>query len=297
MRENIRLNLSAIYIYHEDARDAKIFDQLLPYLQSRFPGVPVEEKGHFWSAIFSRPRERDLEVERIAKRVVCSKVRNIQEPVTSFEPLPGEVAYEMKRLTDPSIRSFGILYDGFIFQSILSELLGQQFGLESSRANIVYTHRLLGTWDENDRRYHARVSVYGLPSLISISGLVEAPAKPREYYFLRQRMGILPTDHLGITRLGENLREKFLVHGDPRLPEVAKGYALQAIFYHLTGNPFCADPDCRLYNAHWQEEMIRAQLKGPYEICAEHKRILDILARRPGTRIREEENVPIGDGQ
>jgi len=38
--------------------------------------------------------------------------------------------------------------------------------------------------------------------------------------------------------------------------EVAKGYALQAIVFHSTGDAFCGDENCRFFNAHWQEGMI-----------------------------------------
>jgi len=295
MSKNNFLYISTICLYHEDARDAQVFDLLIPYLQNNFPGISVEERGHFWSVIPLGTGQRDAEVERIARRISGSKVRNLQEPVTSFEALSGEVAYEAKRLQDPRIHSFGILYDGFIFQSILREFFPEE-DLELSKVHIIYTHRLLGTWDKNECRYHARVSIYGFPSVLSLSGLVEAPAKPREYYFLRQRIGIQAADHLGMMRLRENLRGKFLVHGDVRLPEAAKGYALQAIFYQLTGDPFCSDPYCRLYNAHWQEELIRAQLESPYELCPNHQRILDLLGRRMKKILREEENEPIGDG-
>jgi hypothetical protein len=37
----------------------------------------------------------------------------------------------------------------------------------------------------------------------------------------------------------------------------------------LTGEAFCDDPACRLFNAHWQEEMLRAQLADNY--CGRHR--------------------------
>ena len=47
----------------------------------------------------------------------------------------------------------------------------------------------------------------------------------------------------------------------------------------LTGNPFCPDKGCRLFNAHWQEELIFAQLESDGEFCPQHTSILDNLYR------------------
>ena len=66
-----------------------------------------------------------------------------------------------------------------------------------------------------------------------------------------------------------------LRHDDPRLTEAMKGYVMQALFYHVTGDPFCEDRGCRLYNAHWQEEVIGAQLGGAYQLCPRHQGLLD----------------------
>ena len=61
---------------------------------------------------------------------------------------------------------------------------------------------------------------------------------------------------------------------DPRLTELLKGYTMQAVFYHLFAEPFCDNPDCRLFNAHWQEEMIKAQLQGA-DFCRRHRELLE----------------------
>jgi hypothetical protein len=53
-----------------------------------------------------------------------------------------------------------------------------------------------------------------------------------------------------------------------------KGYVMQALFYHLTLDPFCSDKRCRLYNAHWQEEVLEAQLEEP-EFCERHAKMLE----------------------
>ncbi|HEY4705069.1 MAG TPA: DUF6775 family putative metallopeptidase, partial [Thermoplasmata archaeon] len=35
---------------------------------------------------------------------------------------------------------------------------------------------------------------------------------------------------------------------------------------------FCEDPDCRLFNAHWQAELIRAQVESG-RLCARHRAV------------------------
>jgi hypothetical protein len=54
---------------------------------------------------------------------------------------------------------------------------------------------------------------------------------------------------------------------------------MQALLYLITGEPFCNDPICRLFNAHWQHELIHAQLESLYEFCPEHQSFLDRLRR------------------
>ncbi|MDY7081530.1 MAG: DUF6775 family putative metallopeptidase [Halobacteria archaeon] len=39
--------------------------------------------------------------------------------------------------------------------------------------------------------------------------------------------------------------------------------------YHEYGNEFCEDDNCRLYNAHRQSGVVKAQLGAP-EFCQEH---------------------------
>nr|AIE95992.1 hypothetical protein [uncultured marine thaumarchaeote AD1000_71_D06] len=49
--------------------------------------------------------------------------------------------------------------------------------------HIVFTNRLICTYDTTDSRYHGRAVICSNPSIISTTGMIEAPARPREYYF------------------------------------------------------------------------------------------------------------------
>jgi hypothetical protein len=148
--------------------------------------------------------------------------------------------------------------------------------------HVIFTSRLFGTFETSgslnilpldhyprSQRYHARVILTGLPSLISTSGIVEAPARPKEYYWLKA----------GFIQGGKDVKEldliykgRFIEYDDPRITSVLGPYVLQAIFYELTGNPFCDNPSCSLYNSHWQEEVLKAQLEG--KLCEEHRDII-----------------------
>jgi hypothetical protein len=88
---------------------------------------------------------------------------------------------------------------------------------------------------------------------------------------LTQQLGVSPDV------LEQQFQDEFLVYDDQRLTEVVKGYIMQALLYHLTGEPFCDDPNCRMYNAHWQHELIQAQLESPCEFCPKHQSFLDRL--------------------
>ena len=241
-------------------------------------GLSVRES--FISSCLSAlpPEDRQRGQEELAQGFARAKVRNLAREDDSFVPLPGEIDYERRRLSNPHNQTWGLLYDGFKLMNLLKGLIPpEERGLD--HIHVVFTNQLFGTWEDSDRRYHARVSVYGFPDLISTTGLVEAPAKPREYYFLKQHYTALGMPDAAVAGLAPSLEGRFIDHEDERLTEVMKGYVLQALFYHLTGDPFCPDKACRLYNAHWQEEVIRAQLEGPYELCPRHQGLLEELRR------------------
>jgi hypothetical protein len=226
-------------------------------------GIPFRNRGNIYQR-FSEER-----LEAIAQELAGIKVRDPWERFVLGVPLQAEIEYERRRVRSTGWKVFGILYEGVLYQKILSDLIFED-GQILDHCSILFTNQLFGTWDWDDMRYHARVSLYGFPSLISMIGLVEAPAKPREFY-LRKQMGI------PIEFLKEEYRGRFLDHGDSRMTEVLKGYAMQALLFHLTGDPFCEDRDCRLFNSHWQEEVLRSQINGRYEFCPRHEAILKEL--------------------
>ncbi len=157
-------------------------------------------------------------------------------------------------------------YDGFELQRVLRECMP---AVSAETLCIVITDRLTCTFDADDFRYHARAVVCANPAIISTAGMVEAPARPRQYYL--DVMASLSREDVDGVR--ERYRRRFLEHRDPRIPKVLEGYLLQAVVYHVTGDAFCHDAECRLHNSHWQEDLLRLQLETEH-LCSRHEGIL-----------------------
>lgn len=273
-----------VHLYSEPTASTLDFRELAAYLAEVIPPLHLEVRDDlikFHLSTLTQSAKEDV-LSKLAEEFAKAKVRDPAKQDNEFEPLWGEVNYERRRLSDPHSKVFGILYDGFKMASILRGLIPKR---ETSldHLHIVFTNQLFGTWEEGDRRYHARVGLYSFPTILSTSGIVEAPAKPREYYFLKQQYTALGMQDATSVELGKRFKGRFIDYEDERLTEVMKGYVMQAVAYHLWGDPFCADKSCRLYNAHWQEEVIQSQLESPYEFCPYHHQKLIELANEEGT--------------
>ncbi|MEE9151507.1 MAG: DUF6775 family putative metallopeptidase [Thermoplasmata archaeon] len=266
---NLSLNLpDFIYTYKNNSTIDWI--GLKEYLENMLGNQPrIELRENF--ILYHLGKEEEL--NSIAGKLVRTKVFDVSDPKKIYDPFPVEIEHEKDSIIHPKKQISGMLYDGFRLQKSFRELLPKaESGFK--HLHIVFTARSIATWDKGDGRYHARTSVYGFPSIISTSGIVEAPAKPREFYVLRKALvasGM--TRELVEEELKSKFKGRFIDYDDERLTEIVKGYVMQAYFYHATFEPFCEDKNCRLFNAHWQEEMIHAQLEGK-DFCERHEGIL-----------------------
>ena len=157
------------------------------------------------------------------------------------------------------------LYDGFVMQRSFAETIPNA---ETSLAHIhiIFTALLPCTFSEDDWRYHGRAVICGTPSIISTTGIVEALAKPREFYLAQ--IGGVTED---IVNLKKKFAGRFIDYDDEdKINAASINYALQAIYFFITGGePFCNDKDCRLFNAHWQEDLIHTIEKRT--LCIYHR--------------------------
>ena len=118
---------------------------------------------------------------------------------------------------------------------------------------MLFVDDAIGTYDHADMRYHGRALISANPCIVSVRGMCEAPARPRDYCI----------DMMACTAAGGDAQEvesrhggRFLTYDDSRMQEVAHGYVMQAVFHFETGEAFCTDAGCRLYNSHWQSDVI-----------------------------------------
>lgn len=272
--------LSSLYIYREPRCQGIDFESIAAYAR-RILGSEVFLRGPLLEESIngSGPLGVAVPAEEIALRVASARVRQGRiAPGLAGPALRGEIDYENRRLADARHGVFGILYDAHLLSHLFSGLVPAH----ESRINslhIIFTNQLIGTWDPGDRRYHARAILCGSPAIVSLSGIVEAPAKARGYYVARrsaEALGIFEEEKM---ELSNSFAEDCLSHDDVRLTEVAKGYVLQAAAHRMMAEPFCDDPDCRLFNAHWQKELLNSQLGGAYEFCNRHRRIFELAER------------------
>jgi hypothetical protein len=192
-------------------------------------------------------------------------------------PFRHDERIEQARITDvklPFERQLGQpdgttpLYDGFVLQRVFVESIPAEAG----HVHIILTDLLTCTFSEDDWRYHGRAVVCGTPSIISTTGIVEAPAKPREFYLAQRGM-------VDVGSLKKKFAGRLIDYGDDRMAPAATAYALQALFFFVAdGEPFCEDESCMLYNAHWQEELIRMIEKGA--LCGRHWQMANKFNKR-----------------
>lgn len=266
---NVFSKPQCIFIYDDHCKEILNLKEITNYLKQHFKKAKVSVRKLFE---YHRFKNTDKNfINKIASNIAKCKIVDFKKQViNSFtEPLLAEIEYEKKRIKNLKNNSFGIVYDGFSLQKVFENLMPKE-ETSISYIHIIFTNQLFATFSD-DGRYHLRTGIYGMPSVISTSGIVEAPAKPKEFYAIKNL-----TPHQ-INLWKEKNKDKFIDYNDERLTEIAKGYAMQAIFYYVLGNPFCKDRGCRLFNAHWQKDLIYSQIKSPNEFCKFHKEVLKLL--------------------
>jgi hypothetical protein len=251
------VRFSKIYLYDEPSIPELRLDLLAEFLQKTFC-VPVEQRKN----IFSN------QTQEIARDVATTRIFNYRQQFQKHKPTPEEVQFEMESFADSAKSENIILYDGFEFHKITSRLIEES---TSNDFHLIFTNKLTCTFDDSDFRYHGRALIGANPAIISTTGIIEAPAKPREYYMeMMANYGM----GLNIDSIKEKYKGQYLEYHDPRLGKIIQGYALQAILYYIMGEPFCEFLDCRLNNAHWQRDLLYSQLEFG-KLCPRHQKVID----------------------
>ena len=246
-----------VYLYSDSPSQSLVTPGVTDFLTDL--GLSVEFRGDFLSYLSLAVGEM-AELESSLSR---ARVFNIETPVDFFETHPPSEPFEKE------------LYDGFWIQRIFSRFFLRKHPgeLAENGFHAVLTGRLLGTY--GSRRYHARVIISGFPSFISTAGLVEGPARPREYYFLKAEFIRSGKD---LSELDEAFRGKFIDYEDERITRITGAYVLQPLLHNFSGKEFCENGKCALFNSHWQKEVLDTQYSG--FLCAECRSEIRKIAKR-----------------
>lgn len=255
------LKISKIFLYDEPTVPQIQLQRLVTFLKELFP-IQVEARKSILK--FSK--------KDTAEKIATCRILNPKKPFEKYKPTINEIFFEESNFTSVVDTENIIMYDGFELQKIFTELIPKE---ETSMdlLHVFFTNKLTCTFDYNDYRYHGRALIGANPSIISITGIIEAPAKPREYYLdlisnVSQETNIEP--------IKQKYHGAFLEYNDSRLSKIIEGYLLQGIFYFETGEAFCDNKECRLYNAHWQKDLLFSQLESR-KLCEKHQLILKKL--------------------
>lgn len=258
------MKISKIFLYDEPTVPEIKIDRLARFLEETLC-VTVEIRKNFFMHFNSD--------KNTAHNLASSRVFNPYVPFERHIPTKEEMDFEEKSYGNNSNSNI-VLYDGFELQRIMQCMIPNE-ELSSEMFHLVFTTRLGCTYDYDDYRYHGRAVICSNPSFISTTGIIEAPAKPRAYYI---SMHQTISQGLNLDALREQFRGRFLEYHDKNLDQVVRGYALQAILYYITAEPFCDSAECILYNAHWQEDLICAQIQSG-KLCMHHQKILESIKK------------------
>lgn len=259
------MKISTVFLYDEPTVLELKKDELGKFIKENFH-VNVEIRKNIFS--FFKPHNQKISYELASCRVFDTK-----KPFERHNPTDEEIEFEEETFVDNTIGTNIIMYDGFEFQKVITNLIPEN-EMQSDKFHLICTNKLTCTYDFDDYRYHGRAVICSNPAIISTTGIIEAPAKPREYYLsLLTNM----TQGLNIDIIKNQFKGTYLEYHDTKLADIIKGYALQALFYYLTGESFCTSKECRLYNAHWQADLLYSQIQIG-KLCNKHQQVLDLLA-------------------
>ena len=253
------LKVSKIILYEEPTVTEIQLKKIKEFIENTFQ-IEIEIRRNFFK--FSN--------EEIFQKITNTKIFDLKIKNKKYVPTIDDIQIE-KESKDTFEKEDRILYDGFELQRVITEFIPINENTEEI-LHIIFTNKLTCTFDDTDFRYHARALIAANPTIISTTGIVEAPAKPKQYY-LDLMVGLSKEE------TNEKFKGEFLEYHDSRLHEIAEGYLLQSIIYYETGEAFCENKECRLFNAHWQKDLFYSQIKNK-NFCEEHFEIINKLKNK-----------------
>lgn len=255
------MKISKIILYNEPTVPEIQIDKIKQFIIDTFQ-IKVEIKDNFFESL----------EDEIFEKIASTRIFDLKKQFKKHAPTQEEIQIE-KENQDVSGQDIMTLYDGFELQNIIAENIPNT----DSTLHIIFTNKITATFDNDDFRYHARALISSNPTIISTTGIIEAPAKPKQYYL--DLMTNFSEEK--IEEIGKKYKGEFLEYHDLRLNEIIEGYVLQAIMYYATGDAFCENKECRLFNAHWQKDLFYSQIENK-KLCDKHQGNLNELRNQVG---------------
>ena len=245
------MKISKIILYDEPTVPEIKIEKIKQFITDTLQ-IKVETKDNFFKSL----------EDKIFVKIASTQIFDLKKPFKKHIPTQEEIQIE-KENQDTYEKDIMTLYDGFELQNII----GENISIVDNTLHIIFTNKLTATFDNNDFRYHARALISSNPTIISTTGIIEAPAKPKQYYL--DLMTNFSEEK--INEIKEKYKGEFLEYHDSRLNDIIEGYVLQAIMYYTTGDAFCESKECRLFNAHWQKDLFYSQIENK-KFCDKHQR-------------------------
>ena len=253
------MKISKIILYNEPKVVEIQIEKIKQFITDTFQ-IKVEIKDNFFESLD----------DKIFKKIASTRIFDLKKQFKKHIPTQEEIQIE-KENQDTAGQDIMTLYDGFELQNIIAE----NISIIDNTLHIIFTNKLTATFDNDDFRYHARALISSNPTIISTTGIIEAPAKPKQYYL--DLMTNFSEEK--IEEIKEKYKGEFLEYHDSRLSDIAEGYVIQAIMYYITGDAFCENKECRLFNAHWQKDLFYSQLENK-KLCDKHQKKLKELTNQ-----------------
>ena len=244
------MKISKIILCNEPTVPEIQIEKIKQFITETFQ-IKVEVKSNFFESL----------EDEIFENIASTRIFDLKKQFKKHIPTQEEIRIE-KENKDTSEQDIMTLYDGFELQNIIAD----NISITDNTLHIIFTNKLTATFDNDDFRYHARALISSNPTIISTTGIIEAPAKPKQYY-----LDLMTNfSEVKIEEIKEKYKGKFLEYHDSRLNDITEGYVLQAIMYYTTGDAFCENKECRLFNAHWQKDLFYSQVENK-KLCDKHQ--------------------------
>ena len=246
------MKISKIVLYEETTVPEIQLKKIKKFITDTFP-IEIEIRKNFFQCTN----------EEIFEKIANTRIFDLKKQFKKHVPTIDDIQIE-KENKDMSEKENMIFYDGFELQKIITKFLPMNENTDDI-LHIIFTNKLTCTFDDDDFRYHARALIGSNPAIISTTGIIEAPAKPKQYYL--DLMTSFSKEK--IEEIKKKFKGEFLEYHDSRLHEIGEGYLLQTIMYYETGQSFCNNKKCRLFNAHWQKDLLYTQIENK-KLCKKH---------------------------